>query len=495
MSVRGAAGGTGTYELATEVFARPYLEQHIIYAPLLDTSLLVNRSCLGLLQRIRDGRLVGSSPDDGQALATLIDLGLVRRVPAADEADAAGAEHPAAAGVENAGAEQAAYAPTACTLFLTTACNLRCRYCYASGGEHPQTMDPAVAEAAIDFVVANAAAAGDAPVLVAFHGGGEPTLAVSLFESCVARAREGCARAGLELSTALATNGVMSDDVREFVAANLTSVMVSLDGPASVQDRLRPRTDGGPSFAAANRTLARLADSPCQVGVRMTCTADSLAETVAGVRYLVQNYRLDVIQLEPVFMCGRSLKGGVQPPPVADFIETFRTCRALAACEGIPVVYSGARTGAPAHAFCQASAPSFNVTTSGEVTACYEVVDGDDPRAATFLFGAYDRTTRAFSFDEARIRDLQRLTVDNVPRCRRCFAKYNCAGDCPAKRLYPGSDEPMAYRCQINRRLTQDQLEEMLLGTTDTIALLGHQFGEDRRGIVDGPRAETEARQ
>ena len=484
--MNGGNGQAGAYELATEVFARPYLQQHLIYAPLLDTSLLVNQGCLRLLQRIRDGRETGSSPEDAPALATLIDLGLVHRRSGGEALRQTADQAAEGYGKDEADAER--YAPVGCTLFLTTACNLRCRYCYASGGDAPQTMDPVVAAAAIDFVVDNAATA-QAPVLVAFHGGGEPTLAGELFASCVARAQERSARAGLELSMALATNGVLTDSMRELVATTMTSVMVSLDGLPPVHDRLRPRVDGGPSFAAVERTLARLADSPCQVGVRMTCTADSLPETVDGVRYLAQTYPLDVIQLEPVFMCGRSLKGGVQVPPAADFIATFRTCRALAACHGIPVVYSGARTGSPAHSFCQASAPSFTVTTSGRVTACYEVADGDDPRAGTFVFGAYERAAGAFAVDAGRIRELRRLTVDSIPHCRRCFAKYNCAGDCPAKRLYPGSDEPMAYRCQINRRLTQDQLEETLLGTTDTIALLGHKFGEDRRGIVDGPTA------
>jgi len=488
------------YELATEVFALPYLGQRIVYAPLLDTSLLVNESCLSLLQRIRAGDNIDDPVGSGAALATLLDLGLVLLVDGSRTAKGneppGGAAPQARDGDKDQDGVAEPYTPTACTLFLTTACNLRCRYCYASGGDHPRLMDETVAAAAIDLVVRNAAAAGASQVPIGFHGGGEPTLAAELLERCVSRARDHCDRAGLSLSAALATNGVMSDQTRDFIAENMDSVMLSMDGLPAVQDRLRPRADGRPSFEAVERTLTSLDGGSCRVGVRMTTTDDSLSGLVGGVRYLVQNYHPDVIQIEPVFVCGRSLRGGLRPPHPDDFVEVFRTCRALAACHGVPVVYSGARTGGASLAFCQACAPSFNVTTEGDVTSCYEVVDRSDPRAQTFIFGAYEGSSGSFRFDEPRIRELRRLTVDNAPRCSRCFAKYNCAADCPAKRLYPGSTQAATYRCLINRQLTQDQLEEGLLGATETISLLAHQHGEDGRGIVDGPAAlETEGTQ
>jgi uncharacterized protein len=481
-----------TYELSTEIFSLPYLDRHIVYAPLLDTSLLVNDSCLTLLRRVRDGGDVDDPVTWGPALVTLLDLGLVRRVDdpvgthRSGDMEARACEH-GASQVAGEPADAGRYMPTACTLFLTTACNLRCGYCYAAGGDRPRSMDAAVAQAAVDLVMSNAESAGQDQVTISFHGGGEPTLAAVMIESSLSRARKHGERAGIGVSSALATNGVMSDAARDMVAETMDSVMVSLDGPAVVQDALRPCADGSPSFDAVDRTLARLSSAGCGVGVRMTCTGDSLPHLVDAVRHILRSYRVDVIQIEPVFMCGRSLRGGVRPPDPAEFVQVFRTCRALAACDGVPVVYSGARPGQPTQSFCQASAPSFNVTTDGDVTSCYEVVDRADPRSSTFLFGTYDRERAVFTFDEGRIRELRRLTVEHSAKCGRCFAKYNCAADCPAKRLYPGTAQAPQYRCSINRRLTQDYLEEALLGSTDAVALLAHRAGEDRRGIVDGP--------
>src|ERR1035441_3651719 len=73
--------------------------------------------------------------------------------------------------------------PTVATLLLTSACNLRCRYCYAAAGERPPAfMQSATARRAIDFVAANGVAAGATSFEVAYHGAGEPALHWRLLE-------------------------------------------------------------------------------------------------------------------------------------------------------------------------------------------------------------------------------------------------------------------------------------------------------------------------
>ena len=297
---------------------------------------------------------------------------------------------------------------------------------------------------------------------MSFHGGGEPTLAGDTLRRSVERARRACDAQGLRLSTGTATNGVMDDEMRDYLADTMTSVMVSLDGPPEVQDRLRPRPGGGPSSAAVERTLARLSESDAVLGVRLTCTAEALDHAAETVRHLAASYHLRTIHLEPLFMCGRSVGSGLEAPSAARFVEAFRACRREAADLGVELAYSGAHQGSICRTFCQASLPSFNVTTEGDATACYEVTGRDDPRAGVFIYGAHDPATRTFVFDPGRVAALRRLTVDEAPRCSRCFAKYHCAGDCPAKRMYSGADEAVMARCDINRRLTLDQLEEVI---------------------------------
>ncbi len=180
------------------------------------------------------------------------------------------------------------------------------------------------------------------------------------------------------------------------------------------------------------------------------------------MRSLAATYRLHTVHLEPLFMCGRSLGSGLRAPSAERFVRTYRECREAAAEAGVELAYSGARQSSVCHTFCQVSLPSFNVTTEGDVTACYEVTGRDDPRADVFIYGRHDAATRSFVFDPERVAALRRLTVDEAPRCARCFAKYHCAGDCPSKRLFAGADQAVIGRCEINRALTLDQLEEVL---------------------------------
>ena len=453
------------YRLATEVFSLPRGREHLVYAPLLQTSVVVNDAALNLLADIAAERAVTRSARTRATLDLLLELRLIDRANGSRQTSGAAPVPRAPADLE-----PTALRPTAVTLFLTTACNLRCIYCYASGGEQPRYLDEQVALDAIDFVVDNAVATGQAKATVTFHGGGEQTLAGRVMKNCLEHARRRCEKHALELSTGTATNGVMNDAMREYLAESMTSVMVSIDGPAAVQDRLRPQADGSPSSAAVERTLERLSKSNCTLGARLTCTPRALDHAVETVRRLVDAYRINTIHLEPLFVCGRSLGNGLRPPSAEQFVEVFRACREYAERNGVELAYSGAHQASLACSFCQVSRPSFNVTTEGDVTACYEVTGRDDSRADTFIYGSHDPALRSFVFDEARIATLRRLTVNDAPRCARCFAKYHCAGDCPSKRLYAGADDAVVARCAINRRLTLDQLEEVIRCPTTSAA-------------------------
>ena len=461
------------YRLATEVFSLPRGRDHLVYAPLLQTSVVLNDAALNLLADIAAERSVTRDARTREVLDLLVELALISTTRSRPRTSGAAPALPATAtSVGPAAADTAptALRPTAVTLFLTSACNLRCVYCYASGGEQPRYLDEQVAFDAIDLVVDNAVAGGQTEVTVTFHGGGEPTLAGEAMRHCVKHARRRCEERALTLSTGTATNGVMSDGMREYLAESMTSVMVSIDGPAAVQDLLRPRAGGGASSAAVERTLERLSESDCTLGTRLTCTSHALDHASATVRHLVDTYRLNTIHLEPLFACGRSIGNGLRPPNAERFVETFRECREYARRHGVEVAYSGAHQSSLACSFCQVSRPSFNITPEGDVTACYEVTGRDDTRADTFIYGSYDPTLRSFAFDAARVNALRHLTVNDAPRCARCFAKYHCAGDCPSKRLYPGGDDAVVARCQINRRLTLDQLEEVIRCPTTSSA-------------------------
>ena len=158
-------------------------------------------------------------------------------------------------------------------LWVTTDCNLRCRYCYARGGEDPQYMSWEVAKRALDFMFEH------------FDGfdvqfsGGEPLLNMELVEKVVEHIR------GKGVRHKIQTNATLIDRrVARWIRELGISVGVSLDGLPEVNDRLRPFADGRGSTAAAISGIESLRAEGIRVG--LTCVLS--AENAPGLPGLVE---------------------------------------------------------------------------------------------------------------------------------------------------------------------------------------------------------------
>jgi len=459
------------YALTTEVFCFEHLGQHVAYAPLKRVLLVVNSAAANILAQLANGTFAGPDDQNLGVLSTLVDLGLVNGTPEEVHQDGNGQ-----------------FRPTNTTLFLTSACNLRCVYCYASGGDKPRHMTWPVIKAAVDFVAENAKVIETGSFGLSFHGGGEPTIAWEMLTQATLYARQLAVDKGLKCQCALATNGVLSNAQAEWIAANIDDVNVSVDGLEEVHNQLRPLRAGGGSFAAVFRTIQLLSRAGRPFGLRMTIARDNVAQVPEAVRFFCQAASPRVIHLEPVFRCGRCAVEGVPSPSIEEFLSVFRVARDIADQRGIHLYYSGARFPNIATIFCQAAGMSFTVVADGNVTACYEVADSDDPRAATFFFGRYDDAAGAFVFDPDKLKNLARLTVDKIPFCRDCLCKYHCAGDCPAKRMAAFDDGlPVAAsgRCRITQELTKDQIIRALHDGSQTMRIVSREHaiaGETQHG-------------
>jgi uncharacterized protein len=146
-------------------------------------------------------------------------------------------------------------------VWVTTRCQLRCRYCYMSAGDVP----------GIDLDAPTFAAAarnlGLGPGAEVQIAGGEPLLVPDIVESVAVQARRlGVARIAVQ------TNGVALDE--RFVALvkrHRLAVGISLDGPPEVNDRVRGRS------AEVLRGLARLESAGIPFGVTAVVSRATVA--------------------------------------------------------------------------------------------------------------------------------------------------------------------------------------------------------------------------
>ncbi|HPA20127.1 MAG TPA: radical SAM protein [Verrucomicrobiae bacterium] len=360
--------------------------------------------------------------------------------------------------------ENCVFYPHEVTLFPTTRCNLRCRYCYADAGRSALDMPWEIGKAAIDLVATNAGRAGFRKFGLGFHGGGEPTVAWEFVTRCVTYAKAKADELGLETDLYAATNAVLSPEQREFIVDNFSTVNVSLDGPADIQDYNRPKVGGAGSYDDVSQSLKFFDKHQFFYGIRTTITALTVNRMSEIVEGFMSEFRPGYLHLEPAWFCGRCMITGEQPPEDNVFLENFMKAFEAGRRLGIDVHYSGARLDVLTSKFCAAPGDGFTVLPEGAVTSCFEVMDSCDPRAAIFHYGQYDPAKKTMSFDHERLAELRRLSVENLPFCRDCFCKWHCAGDCLAK-VFARSGSAIhqgSARCGLNRAMTLEQLERLV---------------------------------
>ena len=430
--------------LSAGIYVIPLEEagRYLVYAPLRKAAFVGNARVVNFLAALKEGKF-DPGADPGGSLTEFL-----RRLEILD----AGPEQPPIASFPDA------HKPVAITLFLTTACNLRCAYCYAAAGDIPARHMPLeTALRGIDFVVGNAVRRRTGFIDINFHGGGEPTQNWRVLTAAHEHARRLAEKHGLRLTCHTATNAVFSDAQLEWLIANLQGASVSFDGLPEAHDAHRVTAGGKGTSGRVMRALRRFDEAGFPYGIRMTVTAGMISRLPDSIEFICSRFRPGQIQAEPAYQIGRW--AGAPSAETAAFVAAFREAQARAKKHGCEVTFSAARAGALTNHFCGATQDLFAITPDGSVSACYEVFDETNPRAKIFLYGKID-AGGAWRFDMDKLANLRGCSVDKRDYCEGCFARWTCGGDCLHKALTVRGEGDFAGtdRCDIIRELTKDQL-------------------------------------
>ena len=465
--------------LETELFAIPLeKDRFLVYAPLRQAAFVGNAKMVNEIAALRDGDPLKSDNASDAVQNLLRHLDILEGGPEPDPI------------TEFAGDP----CPTSITLFLTTACNLRCTYCYASAGDKPAKRMPLdVAKKGIDFVVANALRTGTDFIELNFHGGGEPTVNWQTLVGAYDHAWQLCQEHNIELVASLATNGVIARPRLDWIVANMQGVSLSFDGLPEAHDRHRKTVSGRGSSDAVMATLRYFDNCAFPYGLRITVTRDQILQLPQSVEFVCSNFNPQTIQVEPSYQLGRW-----RDAPSAEtegFIAAYREAQARAGKHGRRISFSGARLGTLSNHFCGVSQDSFGLSASGAVSACYEVFDETSENADTFIYGWESPKGDGYRFDLERLNRLRGQAVQHRDYCNGCFAKWSCGGDCYNKAItatgtkeFAGSD-----RCHIIRELTKDQILQAIADSGGVFwhAQRKHDEESDEEGCSCGSGAEV----
>lgn len=164
------------------------------------------------------------------------------------------------------------------------ACNLRCPYCYYINEATEQYGSVISLEAATKMYAAFSSYLRPQSLGATFiwHGGEPLMLGKRRFQKLLDAQREFFEPR--MVANCLQTNGVLIDDAwGDFFEANDIRVGISFDGPASVHDRLRPKTKGRGSYSDVRKAMDLLSRRNIPFGV--IAVADPASDGAAVQRH------------------------------------------------------------------------------------------------------------------------------------------------------------------------------------------------------------------
>lgn len=316
-------------------------------------------------------------------------------------------------------------------LLCTRQCNLRCIYCYASATGNGQHMSVATAIDTTRFYIAHA----DKSLRVSFHGGGEPTLNMSVIRAVTDLILKEAD--GRSTSFSIVTNGTADEKILDWLIEKKFSFSLSWDGPPEIQNRNRPFIGGQGSAGNLERTAEYLNVKNYPFFVRATL---SPIDDVERVLSYFARFGVKHLQLEPIFPHGReysSLEFGqeasqaVYAPESEDLIHMTISALDIADQLGMSVDNSAIKNRLPrfrSGRFCgNIAAKSMVVTHDGRLTSCTEVTDATDSASQIFLYGIMQTP------DHLKLNRILTRHTKNQPQCSGCPLRYSCGGGCAVK--------------------------------------------------------------
>jgi uncharacterized protein len=450
-----------TYEknnlvLTPELFVIPNKHQYIIYAPLKGIIASVNQATVKWLA----GYPNSISESTKLIYHRFIELGLLEplgttKFPVTFD-------------------ENQPFQPTDVILLSTTHCNFRCVYCYASAGTRNEKFKPEVARSAIRLVVKNAIAQSKTTVNLAFHGGGEPTTSLSFVKQCVAYAKD-IAGGQVDIQPSIVTNGYLTEQQIDWLAHNMNSIQVSLDGPDFIQNEQRPLVNGKETFNRVCNTIHKFEQASVpNLLIKATISNKHVSDMPVIAEFFCKTFKTHRFHFGPLMEAGRSIETGYHEPDALEFVNYAEQAQQVAQLYNREIVVSLAQNTFPKIrlAFCGFTDPNFAVTVEGRVTGCYEVLYADDPRSNHTHFGQYLEEKDSFIFDENIINEMRSRIVPTLSRCKNCFAKWQCGGDCHMRLFDQVTGEeiirPQDFRCQVNRELVRRKIIRSINDNDDT---------------------------
>lgn len=334
------------------------------------------------------------------------------------------------------------------SFFLTTKCNLCCRYCYNAKerNEIPeQTLPINIAKAGIDWYFST-----NESRHIRFYGPGEPTQEFGKLVEITEYARNHPNR-GNDVTAEIQTNGVFLNNVRDWILDNINIVWMSFDGMPDVQNYNRPLNpkysdlfDGKTSAEVLEDNVRWLINHKQErnimVGARVTITDTNVAKqremadyfSSLGIRYVWTNPLFYSVGKIPVRDDIQKLQAYHfdMNAYLSNYLDAFYYAKEKGLFWGsfLTINFDGE---SEYHCRCCTPLSAPHLTPDGYISACDMVVLGSEPyHMSPFIVGKWNNKTNSFDIDYGKVNALNERKSTSIAHCKDCPAKLHCGGYC-----------------------------------------------------------------
>ncbi len=362
------------------------------------------------------------------------------------------------------------------SFFLTTKCNLCCRYCYNANERNAiqeQTIPLEIAFAAVDLYFET-----NESRHIRFYGPGEPTQEFEKMKQITEYAKSH-ANGGNRVTVEIQTNGVFTEEIRNWVLDNVDIVWMSFDGMKDVQNFNRPLNPKCTDFYGGKTSadilednvrwlISKKSEKNLMVGARVTITDQNISKQLEMVDYFY-NLGIRYVWTNPLFysvgkipVCEDKVKQRSYNFDMEVYTKNYLDAYYYAKTKGLfwgsflTINFDGESA---YHCRCCTPQNAPHITPDGYVSACDMVVLGSEPyHMGLFIVGKWNPKQKCFEFYEDKIAALNERKSTLMRHCQKCPAKMHCGGYCLGEMVNETGklDGQNITKCNAVRRLFKE---------------------------------------
>lgn len=171
------------------------------------------------------------------------------------------------------------------TLWLTTKCNLGCKYCYENDKDANISISMEVMNKAIEFMQSTVNK-GES-ISIRFHGG-EPMLEFEKMKYCINTMNKWASENNHPSMYSMTTNATLfTRDNLEFVIKYINDLSISIDGTSENHDRNRIYKSGRPTSETVMNAITEIKKVRTDIRLRMTVVPDQVPNLYDNLTYLI----------------------------------------------------------------------------------------------------------------------------------------------------------------------------------------------------------------